>query len=101
MRRRANLQDGGPLKPLRRWIIRRANRRLVPLIKRAAKHVPAAALLAATYVHHFFSQALAHGVGGQDEERLNVALVVLSFALIGAFVFVATQKRGRAGGNDF
>lgn len=47
-----------------------------------------------------YSRALAHGFDGADEERLNVGLVLLSFALIGAFVYITTLKRGRPGGDE-
>lgn len=41
--------------------------------------------------------ALAHGGSRIEDERLNIGLVALSFALIGAFLYLAAQGRGGRG----
>jgi len=46
------------------------------------------------------ARALAHGFDGGDEDPLNPFLIALSFALIGAFVYLATRKSGPAAGDD-
>ena len=43
-------------------------------------------------------RALAHVGMRIEDERLNIGLVVLSFVLIGAFIYVAAQGRGGRGG---
>lgn len=43
------------------------------------------------------TRALAHAGFSLEEERLNIGLVALSFALIAAFVYLAAQGRGDRG----
>lgn len=42
-------------------------------------------------------RALAHGGFSLEEERLNVGLVTLSFAMIAAFIYLATQGKSDRG----
>jgi len=71
-----------------------------PARKRARPGGRFTAILGSVWLalHPLASAALAHGFDGPREERLNIGLVLLSFALIGAFVYLATQKGGRAKG---
>lgn len=57
-------------------------------------HLPVTVLGA---VLHLAEKALAHGSFSLDDERLNVGLVALSFAMIAAFAFLATQRKGGRG----